>query len=47
MGLFSTNMADYQLGLAMDDKAGGDSRCINCGLDAVDATPARESGLTG
>ena len=29
MGLFGTNMADYQLGLAMDDKAGGDSRCMN------------------
>ena len=23
MGLFGTNMADFQLGLAMDDKAGG------------------------
>ena len=23
MGLFSTNMADFQLGLALDDKAGG------------------------
>ena len=23
MGLFSTNMADFQLGLAMDGKAGG------------------------
>ena len=23
MGLFGTNMGDFQLGLAMDDKAGG------------------------
>ena len=29
MGLFGTNMGDFQLGLAMDDKAGGDLRCIN------------------
>ena len=49
MGLFGTNMADFQMGLALDaaaNKAGGASRRLNqrVAAHAVDATPARSRG---
>ena len=49
MGLFGANMADFQLGLALDDKAGGyletdeeiaqdDDPCVPSRRDAFNAT---------
>ena len=54
MGLFGTNMADFQLGLAMDDKAGGyletdeeiaqdDDPCVPPCRDAIDATRGHQT----
>ena len=55
MGLFGANMADFQMGLALDaaaNKAGGAARRLNQrvaarlnrDLHAVDAPPARRRG---
>ena len=57
MGLFGANMADFQMGLALDaaaNKAGGASRRLNQrvaarlnrDLHAVDAPPARSNRST-